>query len=173
MTADVPGRDATGTPESNGPDEAPPFGTELMGVAGAATVNGSGNPLPPNGGQPSDAGTPPVAGDGACSNCLSNECPDAIEACNATPGCAAISACARSTGCLEDACYCGTVNTLLCGTTGQGDGPCRDVILAAPESHEPTPAAPNGGPASEAAQIVGRCRRASVGCRDLCAGPGD
>jgi hypothetical protein len=145
-------------------------------MAGAAAMVGSENPLLPNADQSFDAGTP-VAGDAptdeGCNYCLANECPDAIESCHATPGCEAISACARSTGCLEDACYCGTVNTLLCATTGQGDGPCRDVILAAPASHEPTPVAPNGGPAADAAQLLGNCRRASVGCREVCGGPGD
>lgn len=156
--------------------EVPPFGGELTGMAGA-TIDGSDNPLLPNADPPVDAGTPLGAGDAAayraCNNCLSNECPDAIESCNTTPGCEAISVCARSTGCLGDACYCGAVNPLLCATTGQGDGPCRDVILAAPEAHEPTPVDPTSGPASEAARLVGNCRLASVGCRDVCGGPGD
>jgi hypothetical protein len=177
---EVPSAPATGTSEASAEtpdasDETSPAGAALTGMTGAPGLDPSKTPLPPNASDPSDAGTPPSAPgadtDEACNNCLSNECSDAIESCNATPGCGAVSACARSTGCIADACYCGTVNLVLCATTGDGNGPCRDVILAAPESHEPTALAPSGGPAADAAQLVGDCRRTSVGCQEVCRGP--
>jgi hypothetical protein len=155
------------------PSEAPPFDAELTGTGGTTGALEPDDTLPPNVCDSADAGmlppdcAPPIANE-ACNACLSSECPDAIATCRATPGCEAISACARSTGCVDDECYCGTFNLIACAATGAGNGPCRDVALAAPESHEPTPAVPNAGPAAEAARPVGVCRRASTGCRMAC-----
>jgi hypothetical protein len=154
------------------PSEAPPFDAELGATGGAA---GAGNPdLPTDACEPPDAGVrppicaPPPLADEGCNACLASECPDAIATCRATPGCEAISACAQRTGCVDDECYCGTVNLIVCAATGAGNGPCREVALAAPESHEPTPAVPNAGPAAEAARSVGICRRASASCGPKC-----
>jgi hypothetical protein len=156
------------------PTETPPFDAELTGVGDAVPTSEPSDALPPEVSESPDSGTAapdvaPVASE-ACSACLSSECPEAIQTCRATPGCEAISACAQGTDCVDDACYCGTINLFLCATTGQGNGPCRDVALAAPDAHEPTPAVPNAGPAAEAARLVGNCRRASAGCRDVCGG---
>lgn len=166
-TADVPPRSV-----AEAPHEMPPLDAELTGLGGAASTSEPGGGLPEVRESP-DSGTLP---DGAsleseaCSECLSRECPEAIQTCRTTPGCEAISACAQGTDCMDDACYCGTFNLVLCATTGQGNGPCRDVTLAAPDAHEPTPAVPNAGPAAEAARAVGNCRRASASCRVVCAG---
>jgi len=103
-----------------------------------------------------------------CDDCLAGVCPAVLERCDDTPGCGAIVACARSNGCEQDECYCGTVNLLLCTTTGQANGPCRDVMLAAPGGHAPTFVDQNAGPASLAASGVGECRVTSDECRTVC-----
>jgi hypothetical protein len=151
------------------PDPAPPIESEPVPTAGTA---GAGEPPEADDCASLDADTLPpecaVRANEACLTCLSSECAEVIAACRATSGCAAISACAQSTGCIDDECYCGSVNPLRCAATGEGDGACRDVMLAAPGSREPSPITPNAGPASEAARPVGVCRRASVACRALC-----
>jgi hypothetical protein len=154
------------------PEPSPPPLDSMGGSAGAAEPD---DVLPPDAcAAPLDAGTESSAcaalANEACLACLSSECPDVIQTCRDTPGCDAISACAQSTGCLDDECYCGTVTPLVCGTTGEGNGPCRHVVLAAPESREPSALNPTAGPAAEAARPVGTCRRESVNCADLCGG---
>ncbi|HTV24541.1 MAG TPA: hypothetical protein VMG12_37880 [Polyangiaceae bacterium] len=104
----------------------------------------------------------------ACDDCLANVCPQIIERCDDTAGCDAIVACARASGCDQDACYCGEVNAFLCTTTGQANGPCRDIMLAAPGAHAPNLVEPNAGPASVAASDVGTCRVQSDECRAVC-----
>jgi hypothetical protein len=157
------------------PREAPPLDVELSGVEGDAGASRPADAPAANDCEASDAGAtlascaPPGPND-ACSACLSSECPDAIATCRATSGCDAIVACARSTGCIDDECYCGSFNVIACAAPGGGNGPCRDVTLAAPGSHEPTPAIPNAGPAAEAARVVGTCRRSSGGCDEACGG---
>jgi hypothetical protein len=156
------------------PSEAPPMDAELSGMDGATPTSEPTGASPPESSELPDAGTSPpddepLASD-ACGICLSIACPEAIQTCRATPGCEAISACAQRTGCVDDECYCGTVDRVVCVTTGQGNGPCLEVTLAAPGAHEPTPVAPNAGVAAEAARSVGSCRRETASCRDVCGG---
>ena len=126
-----------------------------------------------DGGAPSGCEAPPIdepPPEDACDDCLADICPADVERCDDTDGCGAIVACARTSGCELDACYCGTFNEFLCSTTGQANGPCRDVMLAAPGAHPPSFVDPNAGPASVAARAVGACRLASDECRAVCGG---
>jgi hypothetical protein len=104
----------------------------------------------------------------ACDACLSIACPNELETCAATPGCTEIVACARNSGCALAACYCGTINALLCASTGFGNGPCLGVTLAAPGAHAPNLVDPSAGPASQAALAVGNCRSLSLACSLAC-----
>jgi hypothetical protein len=181
----APALGQAGSPGSSGAAGAPP-------VSPALPSKGEGPPLDagliPSDGPPLPTGpidVPPGCDAGSaagcadepdepppedeCNDCLAYVCPADIERCDETYGCAAIVACARSSGCELDACYCGTFNQLLC-STGQANGPCRDVMLAAPGSHPPSIADPNAGPASVAARSVGACRLASEECREVCGG---
>jgi hypothetical protein len=141
-------------PLPGGPIDAPP---ECDGRDGGS----------PSGCEDPSVEKPPSPKD-ACDDCLADVCPADIERCDDTEGCQAIVACARRSDCELDACYCGTFNQLLCSTTGQANGPCREVMLAAPGAHPPSFADPNAGPASVAARAVGACRLESDECRAVC-----
>jgi hypothetical protein len=141
-------------PLSGGPIDAPP-GCDARDGGSAAGCEGPSDEKPP-------------APEDPCDVCLADVCPADVERCDDTDGCKAIVACARRSDCELDACYCGTFNELLCSTTGQANGPCRDVMLAAPGAHPPSFADPNAGPASVAARAVGACRLASDECRAVC-----
>jgi hypothetical protein len=145
-----------GPPLPGGPIDAPPGCDARDGGSGA------GCEAPPE--------EEPVPPEDECNDCLSASCAADVERCDDTDGCDAIVACARRSGCELDACYCGTFNELLCSTTGQANGPCRDVMLAAPGAHPPNFVDPSAGPASVAARAVGACRLASDECRAVCGG---
>jgi hypothetical protein len=163
-------------------DERPPYDAGLLPTEGPSLPNG---PISAPGCEASDGGSaancenppeveppdvePPDVPD-ACDVCLADVCPADVERCDDIEGCDAIVACARSSGCLLDACYCGTVNDLLCTTTAQANGPCRDVMLAAPGAHPPNLVDPTAGPAAAAARALGQCRLDSDDCRAVCDG---
>jgi hypothetical protein len=154
--------------------ERPPLDAGLSPTEGPPLPGGPiDGPPGCDGGAATDCASPPdesVPPEDACNDCLAGVCPADIERCGATSGCDAIVACARRSGCELDECYCGTFNQLLCTTTGQANGPCRDVMLAAPGAHPPNLVDPNAGPASVAARSVGACRLASEACREVCGG---
>jgi hypothetical protein len=176
------GGGSAGVAGAAGAPTAPPQSEGQPGDAGLSTTERPPLPVGPvdappgcdarDGGSPSGCESPPVEEpplpEDACDDCLADICPADVERCDGTDGCGAIVACARRTGCELDACYCGTFNELLCSTTGQANGPCRDVMLAAPGAHPPSFVDPNAGPASVAARAVGACRLASDECRAVC-----
>lgn len=103
----------------------------------------------------------------ACGACVCRECGAELETCANTAGCPAILACVRESGCSGRACFCGDASLARC-FDGEGDGPCRDVVLAAPGGREPSLEDPSGGPASDAALEVGECADDDDGCSDVC-----
>lgn len=108
----------------------------------------------------------------ACGSCACQQCPDALERCANTPGCADILTCVAAAGCTGRDCYCGNASALRCAA-GEGDGPCKEVVLAAPGGREPTLEGPSAGPASDAAESLGECLQANDACAQLCAAPGE
>jgi hypothetical protein len=107
------------------------------------------------------------SGSDACATCVCNECASELADCSGTPGCAEILACVRENGCSGSDCYCGDARLTEC-FRGEGNGPCRDVVLAAPGGREPTVSDPSGGPASDAALEVADCADADNRCADVC-----
>jgi hypothetical protein len=103
----------------------------------------------------------------ACGACVCSECGDTLDACAATPGCPEILACVRENACSGTDCFCGDATLTRC-FAGEGDGPCKDAVLAAPGGREPTLSDPSGGPASDAALAVGECAEDDDGCADVC-----
>jgi hypothetical protein len=71
-----------------------------------------------------------AAGDTAlCASCACGSCPTASDACTGA-ACTELAACERRSGCVGDACYCGTgIGAALCGFTPRG--PCVAEIEAA------------------------------------------
>ena len=78
-----------------------------------------------------------------------------------------ILACVRDNGCSGTDCFCGDAALPSC-FSGGGNGPCKNVVLAAPGGREPTLDNPSGGPASDAALEVGECADDDDGCADVC-----
>ncbi len=103
----------------------------------------------------------------ACGACVCSECGTELDTCANTPGCPEILACVRENGCSGTDCFCGDAALPRC-FNGGGDGPCKDVVLAAPGGREPTLADPSGGPASDAALEVGECADDDDRCADVC-----
>jgi hypothetical protein len=129
---------------------------------------GDGNTIPASidGSAVSDA-CAALSGSDACATCVCGECSSELAACADTPGCAEILACVRENGCSGSDCYCGDTRLTEC-FRGDGNGPCKDVVLAAPGGREPTLANPSGGPASDAALDVADCADGDNRCSDVC-----
>jgi hypothetical protein len=108
-----------------------------------------------------------LSGSDACASCVCGECSSELAACADTPGCAEILACVRENDCSGSDCYCGDTRLTEC-VRGEGNGPCKDVVLAAPGGREPTLANPSGGPASDAALDVADCADGDNRCSDVC-----
>lgn len=146
---------------------------------GQPTVNGppSSNPANPS----NETNTTPASVDGAdvgaaceelgtsdaCGACVCSECGAELDTCADTPGCPEILACVRENGCSGTDCFCGDAALTRC-FNGGADGPCKDVVLAAPGGREPTLSDPSGGPASDAALEVGECADDDDRCADVC-----
>jgi hypothetical protein len=103
----------------------------------------------------------------ACGACVCRECGAELDTCANTPGCPQILACVRENGCSGTDCFCGDASLPRC-FDGEGDGPCKDAVLAAPGGREPSLDDPSGGPASDAALEVGECADDDDGCSDVC-----
>lgn len=124
---------------------------------------------------PIDAATPAatdtacaaLASEGGCEHCVCESCPEALADCAATPGCPEIMACALQTGCTATDCFCGDASLTGC-LDGEANGPCRDVIVAAPGGRAPTLTQPSAGPAAEAARAVAECAENAADCSSLC-----
>lgn len=108
-----------------------------------------------------------LSGSDQCATCVCDECSSELDACAGTPGCAEILACVRENGCSGSDCYCGDSRLTDC-FRGEGNGPCKDIVLAAPGGKEPTVANPSGGPASDAALQVADCAEGDNRCADVC-----
>lgn len=109
-----------------------------------------------------------AAGSGACEKCVCESCQAPLETCADTAGCLVILECVQSNGCSGLDCWCGDVPIANC-VLGEGNGPCRDEVLAAPGGKAPTLADPSGGPAADAAAAVGDCSSDPKTCGDACA----
>lgn len=114
-----------------------------------------------------DANCLACAGTDACAQCTCMKCADQLRKCDTTPGCPDIAACVRTSGCTGAQCYCGTSNLLACAG-GTANGPCKDVMLAAPGGKAPTTADPSAGPASDALLAVNACMQDSNACGASC-----
>lgn len=128
------------------PDASAPAGVEGVSVSDACDVLGSVDP---------------------CGACVCSECPNELAACLGVPGCAEILLCVGESGCSGRECYCGAAGLTEC-IGGAADGPCKDVVLAAPGGKAPSLADASGGPASDAALRVSGCAEAAGSCRDAC-----
>jgi hypothetical protein len=102
-----------------------------------------------------------------CERCLCTGCAEQLQACAQTSGCPEIGACIRTSQCAGVDCYCGTFDAIACAS-GQSDGPCKSVILAAPGSREPSLANPSAGPASDAAIAISACTEPGASCAESC-----
>lgn len=107
------------------------------------------------------------AGADSCAQCTCTKCADTVQTCETTPGCKEIAVCVRANACTGAQCYCGTVDVLQCANGG-GNGPCKDIILAAPGGKPPTVADPSAGPASDALIAVNTCRQNASTCGSVC-----
>jgi hypothetical protein len=128
-----------------------PVRTEPAGAGGAGAV---------------DACAALGSGD-ACGTCVCSECRAELDACLGVPGCAEILACVRESGCSGRECYCGEASLTEC-VRGEANGPCRDVVLAAPGGKAPTIVDASGGPASDAALGVSDCADEDDTCQEVC-----
>jgi len=103
----------------------------------------------------------------ACGTCVCSECRSELDACLGVPGCAEILACVRESGCTGRDCYCGDASLTEC-VRGEANGPCQEVVLAAPGGKAPSITDPSGGPASDAALSVSDCADDDDTCQDVC-----
>jgi hypothetical protein len=103
----------------------------------------------------------------ACGACVCSACASELEACLGVPGCAEILVCVRESGCAGRACYCGEASLAEC-LRGEADGPCKDIVLAAPGGKAPTLEDGSGGPASDAALGVSDCAEEQDVCGAAC-----
>jgi hypothetical protein len=111
-----------------------------------------------------------VAGDSECLSCVCVKCAAALDTCATTPGCREIMECVATSGCIGAECYCGDAGSATC-LAGRGNGPCKDVVLAAPGGREPDTRNRSAGPASDAANAVGSCASDEDTCGSLCVPP--
>ena len=114
-----------------------------------------------------DDGCAALGSTDACAACICDRCGDTLQTCVETDGCPAILVCVRESGCTGRDCFCGDASLVEC-LQGEGNGPCRDAILAAPGGRAPTAQDPSAGPASDAAQQVGDCAEDDEQCSELC-----
>ena len=128
------------------PDRTDPAGAGGAGAVDACSALGSGD---------------------ACGTCVCGECRAEVDACLGVPGCAEILACVRESGCSGRECYCGDASLTEC-VRGEANGPCRDVVLAAPGGKAPTIVDASGGPASDAALDVSDCADEDDTCQEVC-----
>jgi hypothetical protein len=103
----------------------------------------------------------------ACGACVCSACATELEACLGVPGCAEILICVRESGCAGRACYCGEASLAEC-IRGEADGPCKDIVLAAPGGKAPSLEDGSGGPASDAALGVSDCAEEEDVCGAEC-----
>lgn len=144
---------STPEPGTNGSEAPGDPALEPTAVTGqAATVN-----------QACDA----FSGTDACADCVCERCSSELGRCAETPGCAEILACVREAACSGRECFCGDAGLTEC-LRGESNGPCKEVVLAAPESREPSLDDPSAGPASDAALAVGDCADSDDECGELC-----
>jgi hypothetical protein len=167
-----PGRIVTGSPARDSSMEGP---RALAGPTAQTSANpGVDAAVPPaESGTPSapvvDGGAPGAAcsnGGDVCGDCLCGECENEVAACTAAEGCFEIVACARINRCVGIDCFCGSINPVACATGGTANGPCVDVLRAAPGSRAPTLSNPSVGPASDAALAIATCtaQRCAAAC---------
>jgi hypothetical protein len=156
--------------DNSGFPSAGSAGRTMTGNGGSA-----GRAMSGNGGSAAQSGAPSAAGNSSvcasgdsCNTCLCRQCPAQVQACETTSGCRAIAECVRTTRCQGAACYCGSADVLTCAA-GTANGPCREVILAAPGSRKPTLNNQSAGPAADAATAVGNCgAKIDTGCAASC-----
>lgn len=167
------------TPASPTPSNAGSGGTGSAAPARDPATMTSMTPLPVT--PPREGNTTPVASDAstagkacealgtsdACAACVCGACSSELDACAGTVGCAEILTCVRENGCSGSDCYCGDARLSEC-FEGGGDGPCKDAVLAAPGSREPTLQHPSAGPATDAALEVADCADEEERCADVC-----
>jgi hypothetical protein len=103
----------------------------------------------------------------SCERCVCERCQDSFQKCVDTPGCPEILQCALEAGCTGTDCFCGDASVTNC-LNGQGNGPCKNVFLAAPDGREPTLTRPSGGPAADAANAIASCAERADDCSSLC-----
>jgi hypothetical protein len=143
-------------------------GVPPSGISGSANQPMEGNPTPAS---LETAAVDEVCSmfgtSDACAGCVCAECSSELVDCAETPGCAEILACVRESGCTGTDCYCGDAVLIIC-IGGAGNGPCKDVVLAAPGGRQPTVADPSGGPASDAALRIADCAEEEGRCADVC-----
>ncbi len=128
------------------PEGPTPAGTEGVAAVDACEALGSGD---------------------ACGACVCGQCQSELDTCLRVPGCAEILACVRESGCSGRDCYCGEASLTEC-IRGEGDGPCKEVVLAAPGGRAPTLEDSSGGPASDASLGVSDCAENDEVCADVC-----
>lgn len=161
------------------------YGSASSGEGG--TSNGGSGETPSASGQSNaSAGAPSSGGSGsagqsgsfeqscvasatdACNRCLCSGCTQPLEQCANTQGCPEILACTRQSGCTGAACYCGDFDAVTC-LGGQSNGPCKAVILEAPDSRVPSLVNRSAGPASDAALAIATCAEEGQPCAEACA----
>ena len=156
------------------PQQDPPPATPSTPVNTEGSPDPSSTPVVPDETQPAavdgsatiDACSALGSGD-ACGTCVCTECRSELDACLGVPGCAEILACVRECGCSGRECYCGDASLTEC-VRGEANGPCQEVVLAAPGGKAPSITDPSGGPASDAALNVSDCADEDDTCQDVC-----
>jgi hypothetical protein len=136
---------------------------------------GSAPLLPPSsGGSPASMESDTVSdvcqalgSDDACAACVCGACSGELADCASTAGCPEILACVRESGCTGTDCYCGDARPTEC-LRGDGNGPCKELVLAAPGGKEPSLLSPSGGPATDAALRVADCANEDAACGNVC-----
>jgi len=169
------------SPAPQNPQQTPSATTSMTDSAGgssAASPAATDSPVSSGGSaaaSPAASETSSALGDGCaalgstdqCAACICERCSDTLQTCLETDGCPAILVCVRESGCTGRDCFCGDASLVDC-LQGEGDGPCRDAILAAPGGRAPSAQDPSAGPASDAAQQVGDCAEDEDQCSELC-----
>jgi hypothetical protein len=171
---------AAGTPDAVAGTAGAPNPANTSGGVPASLAAGSAGAPPDTGGSANesqcrtevpaadwDANCLACAGSDPCAECACTKCAEQLRDCDATPGCPDIAACVRTSGCTGAQCYCGTMDFVTCAS-GTANGPCKDVMLAAPGGKAPTTADPSAGPASDALLAVNACMQDPNTCAPSC-----
>jgi hypothetical protein len=165
------------TPTMSAPETSTPAPTGAAGATGdtpAATETTSPvsrDPAAPDPSEATDAvndGCTALGSTDACAACICERCGSELQTCVETDGCPEILVCVRESACSGRSCFCGDASLTEC-LRGEANGPCRDVILAAPGGRTPSAQDPSAGPASDAALRVGECADDDDECSELCA----